>query len=517
MKKLPFSTLLIGIIVLLHTTVEFHAQCLPVDFTIRNPNFSPSSPESTVQLPVISVVIPPNNITICYVGKEIEELLFIPVIPRDSAVSNTLSLSKKTNLYCYHHLNNAYTYFNSPNNWMFSPSANLQFPVIFEPSGSIVLVLYDNTLNKIKFKNPVSQQDVASSITGLASFLLHHTNAVVSSANTNHVVFNDGLIIGSIDYLIQSYKRHIGAYTDLVFTYELIPTIERPTRRTDNSICLNEFNNANDRSMVWSTLLVNLENVFSPNIVIPLLNYCYKDFTINTNQRSAAEMLLSKAILHKSELQLSNAQLCTLKNIIKLHYSCLNNPLIEPDLSFHGSGALDYYIADDASDIGIQPNPSNASEWESPAIINRQSPDGQLVNQAAIADVENTLYIEIGNNGCDTLTDGVLQVYYALSQTGLSWDDAWIENTITVGNTEILAGAKIAEIFLPSISTQTVRIPVSWTPPDIEGLNVSETKINILARIISATDVMYAAEGRDIRTNVRNNNNVAWKVLTLEK
>ncbi len=122
--------------------------------------------------------------------------------------------------------------------------------------------------------------------------------------------------------------------------------------------------------------------------------------------------------------------------------------------------------------IWIQPNPSNASEWESPAVVNRNASDGLFTNQAAKADTENTLYVEIKNAGCDSLVDARLEIYYALSQTGLTWDDAWDNNIITVGNTDIQAGAKIADIILPSIPVGGIRVPVTWTPPNIDALNI---------------------------------------------
>jgi hypothetical protein len=290
---------------------------------------------------------------------------------------------------------------------------------------------------------------------------------------------------------------------------------------SDSGVILDKKCNVNSPSQVIATLLYQIETDSTYGIgrekLHKVINEAINKFSLNLQQNlnkpapfATSFFKTCTQINSLNPTLLSGNDLCKIKTVISNYFTpnC-DQPTLDD--------VVDYYIADDISDIGIQPNPSNASEWESPAIINRNAPDGLFTNQSAKADTENTLYIEIKNAGCDSLVDARLEIYYALSQTGLTWDDAWDNNIITVGNTDIQAGAKIADIILPSISTEGIRVPVTWTPPNIDALNIPSTKINLLVRIVSATDVMQETEVKDIRSNVRNNNNIAWKVLQLEK
>jgi hypothetical protein len=290
---------------------------------------------------------------------------------------------------------------------------------------------------------------------------------------------------------------------------------------SDNVVEIDRTCNEDDFDQVIATLLYQIETDSIYGIgrekLHKVLKEAFNKFSLNLqlNLNKPAPFATSffKTCTQISSLHptlLSGHDLCKIRTVISNYFTPNCD---QPTLDV----VVDYYIADDVSDIGIRPNPSNASEWESPAIVNRNAHDGLFTNQSAKADTENTLYVEIKNAGCDSLVDARLEIYYALSQTGLTWDDAWDNNIITVGNTDIQAGAKIADIFLPSIPVGGIRVPVTWTPPNIDALNIPSTKINLLARIVSATDVMQETEVKDIRANVRKNNNIAWKVLQLEK
>ncbi len=358
-------------------------------------------------------------------------------------------------------------------------------------------VSYNGT--EIIFENETWQKDISGAVTGVTAYLFRNAKPQQ----------NTGLIVGTSDFIAQLYKwENTETNTHNVFTGDGLPG-----RKTDNENCYDRTLSFAHNAPVWSTLLMKIHTdvINDYNISIAMAFESMEIFIESDGQVQAAEKLYS--LIKEPDFGLNQTQICAIRTIITDHYKCLNPSSLRPKLD----DIADYYIADDTSDNGTEPNPSNTSEWESPAIINRQNNDGLFENQAAVANVENTLYVEITNKGCDTLTDAVLQVYYALSETGLSWADAWVENVITVGSSTIMAGDKIAEIAIPSITSQYIRIPITWTPPDIESLNVPNSKINILARIVSADDVMSEVEVKDVRTNVRNNNNVGWKVLNLVK
>ncbi len=328
-------------------------------------------------------------------------------------------------------------------------------------------------------------------------------------------LFSEGINRGTRDFIAQMYKWEVG-FT--VHTCYSDPELDPIQRQTDFTGCYDPGADTDWNTQVWSSLLMKIYNFIKThnndnlaiNNCMEITEIMHDNLASTATQISAVEELY-KVI--KNGAYVDQNGLCQIKSIINDHYKCINPSTLRPKLD----DIVDYYIADDTTDNGAEPNTSNTSEWESPSIINRQIPDGINENQSAISNDQNTLYVEVRNNGCDSLSDAVLQVYYSLSQTGLTWDDAWVENTITVGNNNIIVGNKIAEVAIPSVSTQSVRIPITWTPPDIESLNLPNTKINILARIVSAVDFMHEVEAKDIRINVRNNNNVAWTVLQLVK
>jgi hypothetical protein len=375
---------------------------------------------------------------------------------------------------------------------------SFSFPVQFK-EGSVG-ASYDGT-NILYQAGSDWQKDISGVISGVTAYLFKGFDLLSSS----------GLSLGTRDFMAQLYKWE----NTIDKTHKIFTSPKLPKRSTNSELCYNPSMTAyaEDNGPVWATLLMRIHTdvINDYDVSMDLAFKSMKKFIKTDGQVQAAEKLYS--LIKEPDFGLNQTQICAIRTIITDHYKCLNPSTLRPKLD----DIADYYIADDTSDNGTEPNPSNTSEWESPAIINRQNNDGLFENQAAVANVENTLYIEIANKGCDTLTDAVLQVYYALSQTGLTWDDAWVENVITVGSSTIMAGDKIAEIAIPSITSQFIRIPITWTPPDIESLNVPNTKINILARIVSADDVMSEVEVKDVRTNVRNNNNVGWKVLNLVK
>jgi hypothetical protein len=234
---------------------------------------------------------------------------------------------------------------------------------------------------------------------------------------------------------------------------------------------------------------------------------------LNDFQLSIKNLYLTAAMMYEDNRKegIDINDLCGIKNVLNTYFSDCVNPT-ELYLS------EDLYIQDDSLDIGIEPNLSNLEEWNSPSIINRYLPDSGLENQEVKANQQNTLYINVKKLGCDTIKDARLEVYFSLPQTGLSWDDAWKEKYLNFETNTILAGNKIGDVSIDSaFINNELRIPITYLAPSIKDFNIEKGTIHILARIVSEKDKMNADEIEDLRINVRKNNNITWKVLTINE
>lgn len=234
---------------------------------------------------------------------------------------------------------------------------------------------------------------------------------------------------------------------------------------------------------------------------------------LNDFQLSIKNLYLTAAMMYEDNRKagIDINDLCGIKNVLNTYFSdCINST--ELYLS------EDLYIQDDSLDIGIEPNLSNLEEWNSPSIINRYLPDSGLENQEVKANQQNTLYINVKKLGCDTIKDARLEVYFSLPQTGLSWDDAWKEKYLNFETNTILAGNKIGDVSIDSaFINNELRIPITYLAPSIKDFNIGKGTIHILARIVSEKDKMNADEIENLRINVRKNNNITWKVLTINE
>jgi len=162
---------------------------------------------------------------------------------------------------------------------------------------------------------------------------------------------------------------------------------------------------------------------------------------------------------------------------------------------------LDGWMKDTPGDDGTEPNPSTANMWESGDIWIRNQPDPNLVNQHQhqnpIANVVNYVYVKLRNRGCDPITRGDLNTYYAKASTGLAWPTNWIGNPPN--------GDQIGSLPVTFVAANGERVlEFPWTPS-------ATGHFCLLARWLSPDDPMTFAEGSSVHLNTKNNNNIAWK------
>src|SRR5262249_17271623 len=124
------------------------------------------------------------------------------------------------------------------------------------------------------------------------------------------------------------------------------------------------------------------------------------------------------------------------------------------------------------------------------------------------------VYVKVRNRGHGPSSGGldVLHVYWADASTGLPWPGTGVWNEI-----DCVLGSGIDPCPLPSIGPMkdyVVELP--WVPPN--PVQTGTSHYCLIARIETVpwgTFGMTFAEGPSIWQNVRDNNNIVWKNVTV--
>lgn len=166
---------------------------------------------------------------------------------------------------------------------------------------------------------------------------------------------------------------------------------------------------------------------------------------------------------------------------------------------------VDGWMQDTPIDVGEEPNPDTSPMWESQDIWVRNLPDPTLQHQHEhqnpISGSTNYVYVKLRNRGCEPLTSGVLKTYFAKASTGLSWDSAWVSN---FPDGDLIGSEPV--VFVASNGSKVLEY--EWTP-------TAGGHFCLLARLESPDDPMTFTEGTNVNVNTRNNNNIAWKNVTV--
>jgi len=182
--------------------------------------------------------------------------------------------------------------------------------------------------------------------------------------------------------------------------------------------------------------------------------------------------------------------------------------------------ALDLCIKDSPDDFGAEPNVTTINPWNSRDMWIRRNNDGgtEPQNPEYHPTKPNYIYVRVTNKGCDTSTGTEqLKVYWSKADTSLSWPVHW--NGSTFPNTTIVRGNMISTKNIPVLKPGEETIIVfPWITPNPNNyalINPNPWHFCFLARIDTPADPMAINETATLMSNVRNNNNIAWKNVTI--
>ncbi|MFH1009605.1 MAG: zinc metalloprotease [bacterium] len=179
----------------------------------------------------------------------------------------------------------------------------------------------------------------------------------------------------------------------------------------------------------------------------------------------------------------------------------------------------DLWSQDMADDIGNEPNTISADMWRSDDIWVRRQNDG-LTNQEhqnpeyrAPGFGSNYVYVRIRNRGCSVSGNDSMYVYWAKASPSLSWPAPW-DGSVSPP----LMGGFIGSKLTGSVGGGGFAIlEFPWNPPnpgDYSSFGADSSHFCLLSRIEESSGMTFP-EGSGLNTNVRNNNNIVWKNITI--
>jgi hypothetical protein len=189
-----------------------------------------------------------------------------------------------------------------------------------------------------------------------------------------------------------------------------------------------------------------------------------------------------------------------------------------------GVNAPDLWSRNSPSDVGTEPDPSPGPVYLSDDIWARRGSDGFSNQdhenpQYRASGTPNYVYVRVRNRGCPSAgaQGGTLRLYWAKASPSLSWPVPW-DGSVTI---PALMGGPIGSqpVTLDGGSEDIYQF--SWSPPnpaDYAAFGAGRSHFCLLARIETATTPPYGMtlpETNNLGANVRNNNNIAWKNITV--
>lgn len=184
------------------------------------------------------------------------------------------------------------------------------------------------------------------------------------------------------------------------------------------------------------------------------------------------------------------------------------------------TAAADLYMKDTGTDIGAEPNTISTAFWGSDDIWVRRKNDGitNQEHQNPVGGATNYVYVRIRNRGCRTSGSANLKLYWAKASAGLGWPAPW-DNSIT---TPVVMGSPIGGKPTGAIKGGDFTIlEFSWVAPkpsDYASFGADKAHFCLLARVETSNAAPYgmtSTETSSLYDNVKNNNNIVWKNITV--
>jgi serine protease len=199
----------------------------------------------------------------------------------------------------------------------------------------------------------------------------------------------------------------------------------------------------------------------------------------------------------------------------------LRNQIARLHLTCNLSPTLDLIIKDGSDDTGIQPNTVTPYMWTSDNIWVRNNNDNGLVHENPdYSDNGNPNFVKVKviNNSCVTSSGSTqLKLYWAKASTALSYPNPWMGG-ITHPISLASMGSPIGTLSIPTLQAgQEIILTFPWIVPNPAdyGNDGDQWHFCLLARIEAVNDPMSSPETWDLNANVRNNNNIAWKNVSV--
>lgn len=198
-------------------------------------------------------------------------------------------------------------------------------------------------------------------------------------------------------------------------------------------------------------------------------------------------------------------------------------------------GTYDIYMKDNnmvvpaERDRGEEPDIDMGPMWTSEDIWVRNQNDGltnhthQNPEYMAMPGNYNYVYVRVRNRGCiPTSPADNLALHWAKASTSLNWPNHW-NGSIT---SPALMGDLVSTQPIPVIQPgSSAIIEFAWQPPNPATYAAVGTDpifyanepwhFCLVARVLSSGDPMTFPETVNLNNNVRNNNNIIWKNLTV--
>uniref|UniRef100_UPI0040497737 hypothetical protein n=1 Tax=Gelidibacter sp. TaxID=2018083 RepID=UPI0040497737 len=182
--------------------------------------------------------------------------------------------------------------------------------------------------------------------------------------------------------------------------------------------------------------------------------------------------------------------------------------------------SLDLYIKDSNDDIGVEPNATMQNMWSSEDIWVRNDNDNGLTHQNPeykSNNQPNYISVRVINNSCVySVGNETLTVNWAKANTALSWPQNW-NGSLQNGDGYPLGGV-LPSVTIPMIppgGESIIKIP--WIVPNPNNYldNDNPWHFCLIARIDSTIDPLSSPYTTNPNIMVRNNNNQAWKNITI--
>ncbi|MBB5334633.1 S8 family peptidase [Chryseobacterium koreense] len=184
------------------------------------------------------------------------------------------------------------------------------------------------------------------------------------------------------------------------------------------------------------------------------------------------------------------------------------------------SPTLDLYVKDSSDDFGIEPNTTTPYMWASDNMWVRNSNDNGTEHQNPVYNSNNTPnYVKIrviNKSRVPSTGNERLKLYWAKASTGLSYPNPW-NGGVFHPTTGAPMGNPVGSVSIPVLQPgQETILSFPWIVPNPANYNNEDQwHFCLLTRIESVDDPMTVAETTDLNANVRNNNNIAWKNVTV--